>query len=82
MLKIKDDVDLKELGNHNIFPRYECNRRTGEVFLTEYEYVRGTYSAIIAKQIDYNEKNIYKIELIKELDLYYDLIKADMVEKI
>lgn len=33
MLKIKDNVDLKELEKYGIYPNYICNERTGKVYI-------------------------------------------------
>ena len=34
MLKIKDNIDLKELEKYGIYPYYICNTRTGETRVT------------------------------------------------
>lgn len=93
MLKIKDDVDLKELEKFHIYPRYKCYEFTGEI------YVDGIYQHLyyghlkfkkkkisFAKRIIYGYKNKYMYVLkesdYQDLDVIYDLIKAGLVEKV
>lgn len=77
MLKIKDDVDLKVIEKFGF-----------ELFITDYrEYCRkrlktsGNSAFMIVKpitrQIIIDSENTF----IQEIDLLYDLIKADMVVK-
>ena len=109
MLKIKDNVDLKELEKYGFIPHYEVNSRTGESFLTHLYNTRryncryGCFTLIpfvnknIKKHyssciIDWSSKIINNYLkgsslIIKEmdfidLDILYDLIKANLVEKI
>ncbi len=88
MLKIKDNVDLKELekyGYHRMYDYYVDNMIN--VLLAQ---IIGTYRIncetreieIIFKEYDlFNKLNDgwYAVKLTNEL---YDLIKADLVEKI
>lgn len=60
MLKIKDNIDLKELG----FKEYDC------LWFDKESYM----------QIDKENNKIIVIDY--SLDKLYDLIKADMVEKV
>ena len=78
MLKIKDNVDLKELekyglikNNHfDLFTRYEFKPNTGVcLYIDE------------CKLISVFPTNYDKLEP-KIMDKIYDLIKADLVEKV
>ena len=98
MLKIKDDVDLKELEKFGFKPKYDEN--TGE--LKEYykefvdddirHYTKETIKFYIKKEKRFfktyysccggtwdifNSKYGYEI-----IDILYDLIQADLVEKV
>lgn len=95
MLKIKDNVDLKELEKFGLKPKYDEN--TGEVvmlayykyislslfnlnqMLTELNFVKNKNNDFIL-----DNKHIIDEDLVYELnaDLLYDLIKADLVEKV
>ena len=79
MLKIKDNVKLKELEKFGFKHKYE----------KVYEYVREiegktAYRVYTTKNHSYLQIEIFKPVIIaKRLqDLLYDLIKADMVEKV
>lgn len=78
MLKIKDNVDLKELEKYGFKPRY--NEYTGR--LVSYIFLKEDESSICinveAKEFWLHMKR--KPEQI--FDVLYDLIKADLVEKI
>ena len=94
MLKIKDNVDLKELEKYKIYPHYTCHPQTGEVYIDGYErdivygflrFQRKRKS--FTKALGFNrQKNKFEYEIIKtnyyNLDTIYDLIKADLVEKV
>lgn len=82
MLKIKDDVDLKELEKFGFEPRY--NERTGKI----YKYIACTS---IKDQITKTNTNtsisdvisdvfVWEIH-IQNLMLLFDLIQAGLVEK-
>jgi hypothetical protein len=68
MLKIKDNVDLKELEKFGFRYDKDCLYKQldyGHIFINNYRNV-----------CIYNEKSNF------QLDTLYDLIKADLVEKV
>lgn len=89
MLKIKDNVDLKELEKFGFKPKYDED--TGEIkkyvkkaqysncFIISFEKdqkILGNYEIV-------NYWGLYIEKVIKEtIDLLYDLIQAGLVEKI
>ena len=86
MLKIKDDMDLKELEKFGFNPRY--NRDTG--VLEEYSFKK---SNLIINIKDRKIQPFRQYNSYCEIDLEYynsdfveealcDLIKADLVEKV
>ena len=81
MLKIKDNVDLKELEKFG-FENVEPYLKTSPVSLIEHQthYMKDT------NREDINRKLKIVIEIdTKEIDIddiIYDLIKADLVEKV
>lgn len=97
MLKIKDDVDLKELKkygfkemqqdkriNYIFFPGSEEINRSGNIIvinndrnLFNYDYYIGEDREI---HFDLNPQASYDFE--KVMDKFFDLIKADLVEKV
>lgn len=94
MLKIRDDVDLKELekygfitriNNYDGYPIYEKMQNTDKV---EYGLLINDYYDDHNKTIEYyfnNNMDIHQdIDLSdkESLDVLYDLIKADLVEKV
>ena len=99
MLKIKDNVDLKELEKFGIKPIYSCNNLTGETYimcLVSERYV-GKFGVlklypkkkglqILGKTISNNNRDLYlfrfEYDTYVDIDLLYDLIKADLVEKV
>ena len=83
MLNIKDNVDLKELKkfgfitSKKIKDKYNFNTKlVKEVFKSENDFNTMTISS--KRTIDLTD--LY--EDIKWLDTLYDLIKADLVEKV
>jgi hypothetical protein len=78
MLKIKDDVDLKELEK---FGFKEQNYINGITY--KYEKINGNYETmniIIGRDriIHYNQESVFN-----EIDsVIYDLIQANLVEKV
>lgn len=78
MIKIKDDVDLKELEKYNFYP---CNGR--RIYRYEIDY---------SEQIDILEDRQIRLFITDEyyynwtsersFDVIYDLIKANLVEKV
>ncbi len=75
MLKIKDNVDLKELDD-----KYNL----------ETEIIDGDYEWDVPGDIEHSKGGVFISELnkriygidVSSLDLLYDLIKADLVEKV
>lgn len=103
MLKIKDNVDLKELEKFGLKPMYALkNSNTGEttidyLYSTKYENSVGFFRLIPRKVekilwVYWFSRNIENCTrtiplLVKDfgfidIDLLYDLIKADLVEKV
>ena len=103
MLKIKNDVDLKELEKFGFKPKYDED--TGEI--TRYVCKKDTYkfmNGLKEKKIELETIEIRRVETIKDYgdffkqkeisyweirqlefdttDIIYDLIKADLVEKV
>lgn len=75
MLKIKDNVDLKELD---------------KIYDLDTEIIDGDYESSVPGDIEHSKSGVFISERNKEiygvdvsnLDLLYDLIKADLVEKV
>ena len=95
MLKIKDNVDLKELEKYRIYPVYECNSNTGETRIREYvtddyrfEKLRFVKKRKRIAGIWYTDINecILKLNNVSgqmiDIDTLYDLIKDGLVEKV
>ena len=93
MLKIKDNVDLKELEKFGFKPKY--NEDTGKIYVYEkkiekYECglvisVIETKSLIRIFKFSKKGKNEWRINPYKtyfDIDTLYDLIKAGFVEKV
>ena len=87
MLKIKDNVDLKELEKYG-FKQDEYGDYYKDLEIKEYFANRVEHLAIM---IDgYNKRHLRRIGYIVdekycfdiELDILYDLIKANLVEKV
>ncbi|MBQ8473170.1 MAG: hypothetical protein IJ501_06675 [Bacilli bacterium] len=79
MLKIKDNVDLKELEKYGFVYFINGCRTYGY----SYEALNGGYSIIIEKNNEFpNYPNKRKIPLNIPQDLLYDLIKDGLVEKV
>lgn len=91
MLKIKNSVDLKELEKFGFKPKYD--EYTGEIIVYE-KIVNGkeflglaVVQKTLKKQIRIFKKNeniwiINQYRSYFDIDTLYDLIKADMVEKV
>ena len=99
MLKIKDNIDLKELEKKYditfIYNRY--NGKIDEIYFIDKKYEEG-HSArlmLIAKKktikrgiLFKRDAYVFKLEYVckanfyNSIDLLYDLIKADLVEKV
>ena len=96
MLKINNSKTMKELAEFNIYPYYNANPNTGESFIRLYQYnnylnplTRIFFKKKKRKQhlIQFNKHHDdYFLQYEKfdkdELDIIYDLIKADLVEKV
>ena len=104
MLKIKDNVDLKELEKFGLKPKYDED--TGEIIA--YEEVKNIFGSSSDKRLFFKKKKPAKLSFFKnndgdfifvenyfkgseyiggykrycDFDTLYDLIKADMVEKV
>ena len=74
MLKIKDNVDLKELEKYG----FVKGNTMGEIFY-EKSYFKGFYKE---KIIIWQKDRELQVQAIKLLNTLYDLIKADLVEKV
>ncbi len=74
MLKIKDNVDLKELEKFG----FKLNSDKSYLLTIEKDNIN-TIIAIEEERTLYVQSNRYHIE---ELDILYDLIKAGLVEKV
>ena len=91
MLKIKDDVDLKELEKFGFKPKYDEN--TGKITAYEKTKKKQEYLGITVK-IEQIEKHIRIFQFKKDewrinpynsyfdVDTIYDLIQAGLVEKV
>lgn len=99
MLKIRDNVELKELEKFGLKPLYDCSPNTGKVFVRciVSERYSGRYGHlslspkkkglhILSKFISNNNENTswyrFNDDTYVDIDLLYDLIKADLVEKV
>jgi hypothetical protein len=93
MLKIRDDVDLKELekfgfkpkysedtGNIIAYERYKYDKRYEDIRIIKYEKVR-TFR-IFRTPTKKIEWRINPYDTYFDLDLIYDLIQAGLVEKV
>lgn len=83
MLKIKDNVDLKELEKYGMVynPSSEC-------YDDDYNFINlCIYENDRIIQVDINDSSLgfskdYAKSVIKAEHILYDLIKADLVEKV
>lgn len=91
MLKIKDDVDLKELEKFGFKPRYD--EYTGEINAYEKRQVKNEWLGISIKPASIKTKirifkkttKIWGINPYNDyfdIDTLFDLIKAGLVEKV
>lgn len=80
MLKIRDDVDLKELEKFG-FKRYgnRYRKQFMDTLRTSAYIDFWIYDGIIKVEVDTEKSIIY---LKTELDYLYDLIQAGLVEKV
>ena len=101
MLKIKDNIDLKELEKYGLKPKYD--EYTGEI-ITYYSQSKYDFKNAVERILHFNKKENKFLIFHKRdnfmlddyafirssygrnnscnFDLLYDLIKADLVEKI
>lgn len=95
MLKIKNNVDLKELENFGFKPKYDEDTGKIKKFINKdkkYNYTDSTEYILIEiyKELcpygQYEVKEIWKVYLkertSESIDLLYDLIQAGLVEKV
>ena len=84
MLKIKDNVDLKELEKYGLLLEYECNNRTGEVWVSEIYQLRDENSSNCTIRFNTPDKRKIHLTYIEEMgvSILYDLIKDGLVEKV
>ncbi len=79
MLKIKDDADLKELEKYGFASEFLCYIKP-----IKRESFIGDFSKNIfvdeLTRIIHIQEGLFNVDL--ELDTLYDLIKADLVEKV
>ena len=101
MLKIKDNVDLKELEKFGLKPRYiMIDEKTGETSIESYHsskyqprfgyctFIKKKGNAIlnivnrlIRNRVD-RKTFVFEDDNYVDVDLLYDLIKADLVVKV
>lgn len=84
MLKIKDNIDLKELEKYGLILKYDCDSKTGDVWVSEaYQLTRPgscLYSIVFYTE---NRKDLILGNIGKNGSLIlYDLIKDGLVEKV
>lgn len=101
MLKIKDNIDLKELEKFGFKPRYiMTDERTGKTSIESYHSSKyqprfgyctfrkqkGNAILNIVNRLIFNRVDrktfVFEDDNYVDVDLLYDLIKADLVEKV
>lgn len=80
MLKIKDNVNLKELEKYGFKLKY--NEYNGKPFSYEKEFIGWNRRSDITIYIEDRKINCYIEEELEIIETLYDLIKADLVEKV
>jgi len=80
MLKIKDNVDLKELEKFGFKLKY--NENNGKPFNYEKEFIGWNRRSDITIYIEDRKINCYIEEEMGIIETLYDLIQADLVEKV
>ena len=78
MLKIKDDVDLKELEKYGFEKDNHCPSTSGNDYDYCYEFLR---ISVDDKEI-FISSGVDEVNGSEEVTKLYDLIKADLVEKV
>ena len=84
MIKIKNNVDLKELEKYGLILEYKCNNRTGEIWVENIYQLTAKDSWMYAICFYTENKKDYFLGNIqnKGSSILYDLIKDDLVEKV
>lgn len=93
MLKIKDNVDLKELEKilkkYDLQFKYSCDEDTGESYISSIQTKELKFTYIVVQEIivyftlnKNGELEAGEDNCVRRLDLIYELIKADLVEKV
>lgn len=93
MLKIKDNVDLKELKKFGLKLNYEVNHDTGETYINTIYKLRDEDSlnySIRFNRIEYKTKIMKRTKIFyilvyienTHINILYDLIQAGLVEKV
>ena len=85
MLKIKDNVDLKELEKFGFKYTPDCYENYKLWLQNDLEgaiYIRITNNRIVYPVVDLDMYNLGNKYEFKIHDILYDLIKADLVEKV
>ena len=80
MLKIKDNVDLKELEKYGFKLKY--NENNGKPFIYEKVFLGWNRKSDITIYVEDKKINCYIEEEKEIIETLYDLIKADLVEKV
>jgi hypothetical protein len=94
MLKIKDNVDLKELEKFGIVPYYDVIERTGETYISYFgnkDYLvrfggikfgrKKKIFKTMGRGFDFRLDTDVRLEYF-DINKLYDLIKADLVVKV
>lgn len=85
MLKIKDNVDLKELEKYGFELTPHCFEPADKIFentMSANIKIRITRDRIVYPVDDEDIYNLGNDNAFKMYDTLYDLIKADLVEKV
>lgn len=83
MLKIKDNIDLKELEKFGLKLRYACDEETGITSVSIiYAHTKRDNLLYSIKFVNYSGVYILEYTDIDGWGILYDLIKADLVEKV
>ena len=86
MLKIKNNVDLKELENYGLEPDVDNIKINGDLIIYSKYCYKNLFIYIDENRIIYAEQCDYiKGQVLggnENFDTLYDLIKADLVEKV
>ncbi len=74
MLKIKDNVDLKELEKFGF-------KHINNGYINTYLNNKASYG-LNGIQIDTETRELYAELMFEQVELFYNLIKADLIEKV